>query len=374
MTTLSSPIRIGSLELPHRMVMAPLTRNRADDHHIPLDMCRGYYGQRASIPGTLLITEGTFISSRAGGMDHVPGIWSNAQITQWKTITDAVHRQGSFIFCQLWALGRAADPRILRKDSHRVVSSGDIPIGESSAVPTPLNQAEINDWIADYVHAARNAMAAGFDGVEIHGANGYLPDQFLQNTSNNRTDCWGGSVENRARFGLAVARAVADAVGPQRTGYRISPWSTFQGMRMADLQPQFAHLVRGLAELSLAYLHVVEPRISGSTTVETAVDEDKSFLFEAWGDAGAVILAGGFTEETATRAIQAHPSHPVAIAFGRHFLANPDLPFRLTMGLPLNKYQRPTFYTPMSPVGYVDYPFSAEFLSGPVGHRTALVE
>ncbi|KAI2840411.1 hypothetical protein CBS147343_10347 [Aspergillus niger] len=363
MAELTFPIRIGDLELHHRVVMAPLTRNRADAQHVPLPMSRDYYSQRASVPGTLIITEGTFISARAGGMGHVPGIWSDAQIAQWKTITAAVHSQGSFIFCQLWALGRAAKPDVLQKEGgYRVVSSGDIPMSESSPAPTPLTEEEISGYITDYVRAAQNAIAAGFDGVEIHGANGYLPDQFTQSVSNNRTDQWGGSVENRSRFGLAIAQAVADAIGPQRTGYRISPWSTFQGMRMSDPQPQFTHLVRGLAQLNLAYLHVVRPRISGSTSVEdVSGEEDESFLFDAFGDKGAIILAGGFTAQTATEALRAHPRHRVAIAFGRHFLANPDLPFRLREGLPLNKYDRPTFYTPMSPKGYVDYPFSEGF-------------
>lgn len=367
MAELTSPIRIGDLDLHHRVVMAPLTRNRADAQHVPLPISRDYYAQRASVPGTLIISEGTFISARAGGMGHVPGIWSEAQIAQWKTITSAVHSQGSFIFCQIWALGRAAKPDVLQKEGgYHVVSSGDIPMSESSPTPTPLTEEEISEYIADYVRAAQNAIAAGFDGVEIHGANGYLPDQFTQSVSNNRTDQWGGSVENRSRFGLAIAKAVADAIGPQRTGYRISPWSTFQSMRMSDPRPQFTHLVRGLAQLNLAYLHVVMPRISGSTTVEhESEEESESFLFEEFGDRGAIILAGGFTAQTATEALRAHPGYRVAIAFGRHFLANPDLPFRLKEGLPLNQYDRPTFYTPMSPKGYVDYPFSEGFSPSP---------
>ncbi|PLB50101.1 NADPH dehydrogenase [Aspergillus steynii IBT 23096] len=359
-TNLFSPIRVGGLDLKHRIAMAPMTRNRADDHHVPLDIAREYYAQRASTPGTLLINEGTFISARAGGMENVPGIWNDEQIKQWRTVTDAVHSQGSFIFCQLWALGRAAGPEVLAKDGYSVISSGNLPISESTAVPKPLTEDEIREWISDYAQAAKNAIAAGFDGVEIHGANGYLCDQFLQSTCNNREDSWGGSVENRSRFGLEVAKAVANAVGPERTGYRISPWSRFQGMRMDGLHTQFTHLVEGLGRLNLAYLHVVEPRISGGMTVEAA-DEDNSFLLNAFGDKGAIILAGGFTGESAEKAIQAHPGHRVAIAFGRHFLANPDLPFRIAKGLDFNQYERPTFYTPKSPVGYIDYPFSKEY-------------
>lgn len=360
MAGLISPLRIGKLDLKHRVVMAPLTRIRADEDHVPLDIAREYYSQRASVPGTLLISEGTFISARAGGRDHVPGIWSEAQIKQWKTITDAVHDHGSFIFCQLWALGRAAEPDDLGKHGYSVVSSGNIPMTESSPVPKPIGEDEISAWTDDYARAAKNAIAAGFDGVEIHGANGYLVDQFLQDTANNRDDQWGGNVENRSRFGLEVAKAVADAVGPERTGYRISPWSTFQGMRMKGLNQQFTHFVQGLRKLNVAYLHVVEPRISGSLTVE-AEDEDDSFVFDAFGNSGTIILAGGFTADSAEKRIKSRPTHHVAIAFGRHFLANPDLPFRLSRGLPLNQYDRKTFYTPKSPVGYVDYPFSPEF-------------
>ncbi|KAL4897834.1 NADPH dehydrogenase [Aspergillus ambiguus] len=361
MPHLTSPIRIGDVNLQHRVVLAPLTRIRADDDHVPLNMARDYYAQRASVPGTLLISEGTFITPRAGGMDNVPGIWNEAQITQWRTITDAVHERGSYIYCQLWALGRAAKPQVLTKDGYGVVSSGDIPIDASGPTPKPLTDEEILEWIGDYARAAQNAIDAGFDGVEIHGANGYLCDQFLQDTCNNRSDRWGGSVPNRSRFGVEVAKAVSAKIGPQRTGYRISPWSPFQGMRMKDLQPQFTHIVQELGRLGLAYVHVVQPRISGATTIEAAV-EDGAFLFEALGPDTVMILAGGFTRESAEKAIQEHdPPNRVAIAFGRHFLSNPDLPFRLAEDLPLNPYQRSTFYIPKSSVGYTDYPFTPEF-------------
>ncbi|KAL4876847.1 hypothetical protein BJY04DRAFT_138850 [Aspergillus karnatakaensis] len=360
---LTSPVKVGPLELQHRVVMAPLTRNRADDNHVHLDIAREYYAQRASVPGTLLISEGTFISARAGGTNNVPGIWSQAQIEQWKKVTDAVHARGSYIFCQLWALGRAANAEVLAKNGYEVTSSGDISISETSACPRPLSEEEIGSWIEDYATAAKNAISAGFDGVEIHGANGYLCDQFLQDTCNNRTDRWGGSVENRSRFGIEVAKAVSAAVGADRTGYRISPWSTFQGMRMENLQPQFTHLVKNLSSLNLAYLHIVEPRISGSTTVEAA-HEDHDFLLNAYGKDGVVILAGGFTAESADRTIKDSQPHNIAIAFGRNFVANPDLPLRLAKGIALNAYDRATFYTPKSPVGYIDYPFSEEFRSG----------
>ncbi|KAL3486074.1 hypothetical protein BJX62DRAFT_242315 [Aspergillus germanicus] len=363
--SITSPLRVGKLNLKHRVVLAPLTRYRADDDHVPLDIVREYYAQRASVPGTLLVSEGTFISARAGGMNNVPGIWNEAQIQQWKTITDAVHARGSYIFCQLWALGRAAQPEVLAKDGYEVISSGNIPMADDSTTPRPLSKQEIQNWVEDYATAARNAIAAGFDGVEIHGANGYLCDQFLQDTCNNRDDEWGGSVESRSRFGLDVARAVSAAVGPDRTGYRISPWSTFQGMRMQDLQTQFTHFVGQLRPLGLAYLHVVEPRISGSATVE-GDQEDHEFLLKAYGSDRPIILAGGFSADSAEKMIQAHSSYKIAIGFGRHFIANPDLPFRLTKGIALNQYDRTTFYTPKSPIGYVDLPFSEEFVASSV--------
>lgn len=361
MGIINTPIRIGRLDLNHRIVMAPMTRYRADDQHVPLDIVREYYAQRASVPGTLLISEGTFISEQAGGNDHVPGIWSDAQIAQWKTITDAVHEKGSFIYCQLWALGRAATEAVLAKAGFDVVSSSAIPIDESRPTPRALEEDEILQFIEDYARAARNAIAAGFDGVEIHGANGYLCDQFLQDNCNKRSDKWGGSIENRSRFGVEVAKAVGSAIGPDRLGYRISPWSRFQGMRMVNLEPQFAHLAEQLDKLSLAYLHVVEPRISGSMAVEAA-EEENNFLFDAFKN-GVVMLAGGFTAESAEKALSNRPSERVAIGFGRHFLANPDLPFRIEKGLQFNKYDRPTFYVPESPVGLADYPFSPEFLA-----------
>lgn len=359
MGKLRTPIRIGRLDLHHRVVMAPMTRNRADSNNVPLDIVREYYAQRASVPGTLLISEGTFITQRAGGMAHVPGIWSNDQINQWKTITDAVHEKGSFIFCQLWALGRAANAEILARTGNQVISSSDTPLDKSGPTPKPLDKVEIRQYITDYAVAAKNAIAAGFDGVEIHGANGYLCDQFLQDTCNSRTDAWGGSVENRSRFGVEVAKAVASAVGANRTGYRISPWSRFQGMRMEDPEPQFTHLAQHLDKLGLAYLHVVEPRISGGMTVDAAA-EDHGFLFEAF-RSGAIILAGGFTRESAENVLDHADSDRIAIGFGRHFLANPDLPFRIFQSRELNQYERATFYIPESPVGFADYPFSEDF-------------
>ena len=204
------------------------------------------------------------------------------------------------------------------------------------------------------------------DGIEIHGANGYLIDQFTQDTCNSRADRWGGNIENRARFGLEVAKQVSAAIGSERTAYRLSPWSTFQGMRMKDPRPQFKYLVEQLAPLRLAYIHIVEPRVNGSVAVPNPdPDDSNDFLIDAYGDSGTVILAGGFTPETAETTIgearkRGHGN--IATAFGRYFISNPDLPFRAAHDVPLTPYDRNTFYVPKSPVHYVDYPFSDAFL------------
>jgi NADPH2 dehydrogenase len=361
MLSLFDPISLGNIDLKHRIVLAPLTRIRADDGSVPLDIVTEYYSQRASVPGTLLITEGTFVSRRAGGRLNVPGIYTQEQIQAWRNVTGAVHAKGCYIYCQLWALGRAADPKVLEASGDRVVSSSDVPLTGDSTLPRPLTEEDIRGFITDYVVAAKNAIEAGFDGVEIHGANGYLPDQFLQDTCNRRSDDWGGSVDKRSRFGTELVAAVAAAIGPQRVGYRVSPWSPFQGMRMADPMPQFLNLADNLKPLGLAYLHIVEPRISGSQTIEASADHT-DVLVNAWKAHGTVILAGGFTPESAQDRRKRYGDSSIAFAFGRAFLANPDLPFRISAGLPLNDYNRSTFYTPKDPIGYVDYPFSKEFL------------
>lgn len=361
MSRLFEPLQVGDVRLQHRVVMAPLTRFRADDNHVPiLPMVKEYYVQRASVPGTLLITEGTFISPRAGGFKNVPGIFNAAQIKAWREVTDAVHAKGSFIYCQIWALGRAANGKVLAADGYKVVSSSNLamPDGET---PEPLDEEGIEAFIQDFTSAAKNAIEAGFDGVEIHGANGYLPDQFLQDVSNNRTDRWGGSIENRSRFGLEVAKAVSSAIGPEKTGYRVSPWSPFQGMKMEDPVPQFQYHVAKLAELGLAYIHIVESRISGNQTIDVVSEQVDPFL-EAWSKSksphSAVFLAGGFTAKGAEETLQRYQSSKMAIVFGRHFISNPDLPTRIEKNIPLTSYDRETFYRPQSPTGYIDYPFA----------------
>ena len=360
MTSLADPLRIGSITLKHRLIMAPLTRFRADDDHVPLPFVIDYYSQRASVPGTLIITEGTFISPRAAGYFNVPGIWNSDQMKQWRQITDAVHQKDSYIFLQLWAMGRAAQQDYLSAKGYDCSSSSDIPIDEEHAKPRPLTEDEIKTFIAEYATGAKNAIEAGFDGVEVHGANGYLIDQFFQDVSNNRTDTYGGSIENRARFGLEVTKAVVDAVGADKTGFRLSPYSTFQSMGMKDPKPQFSYIVSGLRKLNLAYLHLVESRISGSAEVEPT--EKVDFLIDIWGGTSPVLIAGGFTPESAKRAVtDEYKDKDVGIVFGRYFIPNPDLPFRILNGIDLTPYDRSTFYKVKSPDGYIDWPFSKEF-------------
>ncbi|KIM71062.1 hypothetical protein PILCRDRAFT_83167, partial [Piloderma croceum F 1598] len=239
---LFEPIQVGDLKLDHRVVMAPLTRFRATETHAPGPYAVEYYTQRADTPGTLIITEATLIAEKAGGYFGVPGIWSDEQIAGWKKAIDAIRAKGSFIYLQLWALGRSADPEEIKKENpaNDFIAPSTIPLTGRTAVPRPMTVAEIKEFAQLYATAAYNAVyKAGFDGVEIHGANGYLVDQFLQDVSNDRTDEYGGSVENRSRFALEVVHAVVKAVEEKKTGIRFSPWNTFQDMAMKDPVPQY---------------------------------------------------------------------------------------------------------------------------------------
>ena len=235
---LFQPLRIGNITLSHRVALAPLTRNRVTDGHVPKNFVVDYYAQRSSVPGTLLITEATYVAARAGGVDNVPGIWSQEQIRAWKEIVDAVHARGSYIFMQIWALGRAADPTIIASpDSvsnpggpYPYVSASDVQLSDRPVPPRSLTDEEVREYIELFGQAAKNAVfGAGFDGVEIHGSCGFLIDQFIQDVTNKRTDEWGGSIENRTRFPLEVIKSVVNAVGQERTAIKLSPFSTYQG-------------------------------------------------------------------------------------------------------------------------------------------------
>ncbi|KAL4928348.1 alkene reductase [Aspergillus undulatus] len=364
-TRLFKPLRLGTIKVQHRIGMAPLTRCRATADCTPTALMEEYYTQRASIPGTLIITEGTMVSAAAaGGFPNAPGIWRADQIAAWKTITDAVHKKGSFIYVQLCAIGRAADVGLAASEGIDIVGPSAIPIphDEKPGAPTPraMTIAEIKQTITDFVSASQNAIAAGFDGVEIHGANGYLLDQFLQNTANQRDDEYGGSVADRSRLLHKVLHEVVSAIGPDRVGLRLSPWSRFQGMRMGDPVRQFDDIIDKANLLGLAYLHLVESRIFGAADHEGGANETLDFAYERWN--GPILVAGGYGPGTARRLVdEEYPDKDIVVIFGRHFVSNPDLVFRLKEGVHLAKYNRETFYVANSAVGYVDYPFSEEY-------------
>ncbi|TCD64956.1 hypothetical protein EIP91_003414 [Steccherinum ochraceum] len=354
---LFQPIKVGKVKLKHRVVMAPLTRYRADDEHVHSDMAVEHYAQRASTPGTLIISEGTFITKKAGGFANVPAIETEAQLTAWKKVTDAVHAKGSFIYAQLWALGRQAIPEVVAKEGFEYIGAGDVPIEGKGASPRPLTTAEVKEYIQLYATAATNAVyKAGFDGVEVHGANGYLVDQFTQYISNNRTDEYGGSIENRARFALEIVDAVVKVVGADRAAIRFSPWGFYGGMRMPDPKHQFSYMVQKLAENhpDLAYIHVVEPRISGATERTVKSGETNDFIRAVWAPR-PLLSAGGYDREGGLKAAEKGD----VVVYGRHFISNPDLPVRLEKDLPLTPYDRSLFYNP-GPKGYIDYTSASE--------------
>ncbi|EME83875.1 uncharacterized protein MYCFIDRAFT_172947 [Pseudocercospora fijiensis CIRAD86] len=304
---LFKPIRVGKVDLSHRIVMGPLCSNLANDEHVlQANAAAEYYGSRAREPGTMIIGEATFISARAGGItEKRAGMWNKKQIDGWRRAVESVHQAGSYIFLQLWAVGRSADPAVKQRDgTGDVVSSSAVAETQEGHVPRAMREDEIQVYINDYVTAARNAIeAAGFDGVELHGGNGSLIDQFTQSVVNRRTDSWGGSVQNRSRFALEVTKAVCEAVGPSRVGFRISPWSTYSGMGMnkEDTISQFTDLLTGLKRLDIAYVHFVESRIAGRADVEAG--ESLQPFVDLWAATSPILLAGGFSPKSAADAL-----------------------------------------------------------------------
>ncbi|SMR63252.1 unnamed protein product [Zymoseptoria tritici ST99CH_3D1] len=369
MTNLFQPLEVGGTKLQHRLVMAPLTRYRADDNCVPMDIAKEYYTQRACVPGTLILSEAVQISPRCVGRDNAPGIWSEAQMAAWKDIVDAVHAKGCYIWCQLWVQGRAADPAVQRRRGSRFMSSSAVPHCPEAETPEEMTEKDILEVIDDYRAAAKNAIeGAGFDGVEVHGGNGYLPDQFLQDVCNKRTDHWGGSIENRARFHIEVLKAIVGEVGADKTAVRLSPWSDFMAMGMDDPVPTFTYLVEQLRTMKLAFLDLIEARIRGNDDAECGDGKDVGFLVRAWGGVSPVMIGGGFNLESAKVAVdEKYSGYEVAIVFGRYWTSNPDLTFKMFKeDVPLVKYDRSTFYTPKKADGYIDWEFSPEFKAASV--------
>jgi len=360
---LFTPLQLGAYSLRHRVVLAPLTRMRASpEGNVPTALNVEYYAQRTT-PGGLLITEATPVSWQGHGHPCVPGIHTQQQVAGWRRVVDAVHARGGVIFMQLWHTGRVSH------SSHQ--PDGAAPVGPSAIAaqgttldakwqpvpyetPRALRTDEIAPLVATWRQAALNAMEAGFDGVEIHGANGYLLEQFLHARSNQRDDAYGGSLQSRCRLHLEVTDAVVAAVGPQRTGIRLSPWGIANDSGEDEPLPLYTHLVQQLAQRGLLYLHLIEPRASGTGKADIFREGQPSAAAAfrpLW--PGVLIDAGGFDRRSALQTVQAGLAD--AIAFGRSFIANPDLPQRLRLDASLNPYDRPTFYGGGA-IGYTDYP------------------
>ncbi|KAH7536789.1 hypothetical protein FEM48_Zijuj03G0023700 [Ziziphus jujuba var. spinosa] len=360
---LLTPYKMGKYELSHRIVLAPLTRQRSYGT-IPQPHAAIYYSQRAT-NGGLLIAEATGVSDTAQGYPNTPGIWTKEHVEAWKPIVKAVHDKGGVFFCQIWHVGRVANSNV-QPNGQAPISSTDTPLaplvranGFDVAHFTPprrLRTDEIPGIVNDFRLAARNAVEAGFDGVEIHGAHGYLIDQFLKDEANDRTDQYGGSLENRCRFALEVVEAVVNEIGKEKVGIRISPFAPYKQCGDSDPQALGLYLVKALNRYEIAYVHTVEPRMNQAGESHHKSPYSLKPMREAFN--GTFIVVGGYDREDGNRAIA--EKHADLIAFGRHFLANPDLPKRFELNAPLNKFHRETAYTSDPVIGYTDYPFLDE--------------
>jgi N-ethylmaleimide reductase len=339
--------------------MAPLTRRRATDDHVPTEMMQVYYGQR--VTAGLIITEATNISRQAVGYMNSPGIFSKEQVEGWKKVTETVHQRGGLIFLQLWHVGRISN-RLLQPGNRSPVSASPIrangflstPKGKRKmSVPRALTISEIEDIINDYKIACLNAINAGFDGVEIHGANGYLPDQFLHDGSNRRTDNYGGSIENRSRFILEVIDACCNAIGSAKVGVRLSPSGINKDMSDSDPVPLYSYLVNELNRFNLAYLHLMEPypALDPVSNYPKYLLEVTPFFRKIYH--GTLITNVGYTYETGNKIIE--EGNADLVAFGKLFISNPDLVERFTKGAELNAWDKETFYYG-GERGYIDYP------------------
>ena len=352
---LFSPVKLGAISLSNRIVMAPLTRNRAGEGGVPQDINVTYYEQRAT--AGLIISEATPISAMAHGYPLLPGIYTDAQIAGWKKVTDAVHAKGGKIVLQLWHVGRISHPSLLPDNTLPVAPSAIKPAGKAFTYqglvdyvePRALDASELPGIVADYVHATKSALAAGFDGVEVHAANGYLLDQFLRDGSNQRTDHYGGSYENRARLLMEVTRAVVDVAGADRVGVRLSPVNPFNDMKDSNPQAMFNYVTEQLNQFGLAYLHVVEGGIHGGGKADPFDFAQMRKLFK-----GAYIANLAYDKTRGNAAIAS--GHADAVAYGVPFIANPDLVERFKLDAPLNEADSKSFYGGTEK-GYTDYPF-----------------
>lgn len=352
---LFTPLRVGDIDIANRVVMAPLTRNRATHGtDAPNELHIEYYRQRAG--AGLIISEGTQISQQGQGYVWTPGIYSREQVARWKPVTEAVHAAGGKIVAQIWHVGRVSHvslqpgqqapvaPSAIRAETKTYIESGFAEVSQ----PRELRADELPGIVADYAQAALNAREAGFDGVELHGANGYLIDQFLRDGTNRRTDAYGGSVENRARFPLEVVDAVVKAIGKGRVGIRISPVSPANGVSESDPQAVFGSFAAELGKRGLAFLHVIEGATGGPRDIAPF---DWQALRKAFG--GVYIANNGFTREMALEAVESGRAD--AVAFGKAFIANPDLVERLKRDAAWNALDAATLYGGGAK-GYTDYP------------------
>lgn len=351
---LLTPVQLGPYTLPNRIVMAPLTRNRAGANLAPTALNAEYYTQRAS--AGLIISEASQISPQGMGYPNTPGIYSAEQVEGWKLVTKAVHEAGGRIFLQLWHVGRISHSSLQPGGALPVAPSAIAAAGEAATyegmvpfeTPHALEIEEIAGIVEDYRKAAQNAMDAGFDGVEIHAANGYLIDQFLQDSTNQRTDAYGGSIENRTRFLLEVTEAVVGVWGGDRVGVRLAPTGTFNDMAGSQRAETFSYAVQSLNRFGLAYLHLVEPRADLNPPAPELTSGYFRSLFE-----GTIISAGGYDRDSGNEALEAGDAD--LIAYGRWFISNPDLPQRFALNAELNEYDRSSFYGG-DERGYIDYP------------------
>ncbi|XP_057450232.1 putative 12-oxophytodienoate reductase 11 [Lotus japonicus] len=350
---LITPYKMGNFNLSHRIVLAPLTRMRSYNN-VPQPHATLYYSQRSS-QGGLLIAEATGVSDTAQGYPNTPGIWTNEQVEAWKPIVDAVHAKGALFFCQIWHVGRVSSSAF-QPNGQAPISSTDKPLAPQDGMqftpPRRLRADELPHIVNDFRLAARNAIDAGFDGVEIHGAHGYLLDQFLKDQVNDRTDEYGGSLENRCRFPLEVVEAVANEVGAERVGIRLSPFADYAESGDSSPDELGLYMANALNKYNILYCHMVEPRMK---TLGEKFETPHSLVPMRKAFNGTFIVAGGYGRQDGINAIAENRAD--LVVYGRLFLANPDLPKRFALDAPLNKYKRDTFYVSDPVVGYTDYPF-----------------